>query len=465
MSFRIYFVHPPTIFILFLVVVSHVNCVPGEEIIDFDYSNGLKFSTDTILFDTVFTGIGSTTRRLKVYNPNDRALKISKIELGLGASSSYRIIVDGRELAQSEEIVLLGKDSILILAEVFIDPQDENQPYLVRDSIVFETNGKKQDIKLIAWGQDAIYLGNEVLACNARWSGARPYVLFSSVLVDTLCELVIEKGTRIFAAKNSYLYVKGSLMAEGTSDERIVFRNERLDAAYENIPGQWGGLVFLEGSHDNEINFSVIRNAQYGIRLGSPDEDAVPDIILKNTIIENISSTGILCFTSDLYAENVLVSNCLELIAGNLAGGNYTYRHCTFANYGFDFIRETPAIFISDNITLDDNSEIVEEVRLVMQNSIVEGNMDDELIVDLSGGTNSVFALNNSMFRTTMEELDTLGNILNEDPLFVDPFAYNFRLDTLSPAKDKGELLGIELDLDGNQRDNLPDLGAYERIE
>src|SRR5210317_1997137 len=100
MSFRIYFVHPPTIFILFLVVVSHVNCVPGEEIIDFDYSNGLKFSTDTILFDTVFTGIGSTTRRLKVYNPNDRALKISKIELGLGASSSYRIIVDGRELAQ-----------------------------------------------------------------------------------------------------------------------------------------------------------------------------------------------------------------------------------------------------------------------------------------------------------------------------------------------------------------------------
>jgi hypothetical protein len=153
------------------------------------------------------------------------------------------------------------------------------------------------------------------------------------------------------------------------------------------------------------------------------------------------------------------------LVIGNIAGGNYTYRHCTFANYGLDFIRETPAVFISDNITLDDNSEIVEDLHIVMQNSIVEGNMDDELIIDLSGGTNSVFALNHSIFRTSLEELDTLGNILNEDPLFIDPFAYNFRLDTLSPAQDQGEMIGVAFDLDGNQRDNLPDLGAYERIE
>ena len=69
------------------------------------------------------------------------------------------------------------------------------------------------------------------------------------------------------------------------------------------------------------------------------------------------------------------------------------------------------------------------------------------------------------MFRTTLDGLDTLGNIINEEPNFMEPAAYNYRLDTLSPAKDNGINIGIDTDLDGNPRDILPDLGSYERIE
>jgi len=57
------------------------------------------------------------------------------------------------------------------------------------------------------------------------------------------------------------------------------------------------------------------------------------------------------------------------------------------------------------------------------------------------------------------------NNILNLDPKFMDVRDFDFRLDTLSPAKDKGQELMIMKDLDGNLRDNLPDIGAYERIE
>lgn len=457
--------HPVSYIIFLAVGITIFNCKPEEEIIDNDFNHGLEFSTDTVLFDTLFTGIGSATKRFKVFNASQNALIINRIALGAGKSSSYKILVNGTEPNSAEDLLILGKDSILILVEVFINPQDEDSPFLVNDSIIFETNGISQNVKLIAWGQDANYVGNEILDCNTTWSGGRPYVIYNSILVDTLCELTIEKGARIYASREAFLYVKGTLIADGTEEERVLFRNDRLDYQYENVTGQWGGLVFLEGSHGNDLNFTTIRNAVFGIRLGSPDNDTIPDVILRNCIIENMSNAGILAFTSDLYAENTLVNNCIEFNCGNIAGGNYTYKHCTFANYGFTIFRETPSFYATDYIDLDDNSFIEDEIFLQIQNSIIDGSLQDELLFDFRSEKNVVLALNDNMFKTSISDLDTLGNILNEDPEFMDPVVYNYRLDTLSPAKDGGAFIGIEYDLDGNLRDEFPDLGAYERIE
>ena len=457
----------PQLFILMLLIIgaSFTNCTPEEEILDLDFEKGLLFSTDTVLFDTVFTGMGSATKRLKVYNPNKNALKINSISLGLGQNSSYNVLINGTEPSSSEELIILGKDSILILVEVYINPQNANNPYLVKDSVVFETNDQIQDVKLIAWGQDAVYLGNEIIPCNTTWTSEKPYVVYSSILIDSLCELNIEKGTRIFASKNSSIFVRGKIVAEGTHKDRIYFRNDRLDPAFDDLHGQWGGIYLLEGSHENLMDFVTIRNGEYGIRLGSPDPDTIPDIVLKNVIIENMSRSGILSFTSDIYAENVLVNNCIELNFGGIAGGNYNFRHCTFANYSFNIIRGTPQFFASDRLVLDDNSTIVENLFIEITNSMIEGNLEDELIFELSGETDSRFSFTNSIFRTTISGLDTLGNMLNVDPKFVDPLRYNYRLDTLSPAKDAGGITNISTDLDGNLRDDLPDIGAYERIE
>ena len=42
------------------------------------FSNGnLSFSADTLVFDTVFTTIGSVTKRLKIYNNSNKTLKIA----------------------------------------------------------------------------------------------------------------------------------------------------------------------------------------------------------------------------------------------------------------------------------------------------------------------------------------------------------------------------------------------------
>jgi hypothetical protein len=453
------------ILLIGLFSLTFWRCTPDEEIVDYNYSGGLEFSTDSVVFDTVFTGMGSATKRFIVRNTAERALKIQGITLSGGEDSPFQIFINGRETSGLTDVEILGKDSALVLVEVFIDPGNANSPYLVQDSVEFETNGIVQNVQLLAWGQDANYLGNEVIECDAVWSNDKPYVVYQSVLVDTLCSLTIEKGTRIYAGKDAYLYVKGQLLVNGTPEEQVQFRNVRLDAAYENIPGQWGGIVFLEGTFDNRISYSSIRNAVYGIRLGAPDSDTIPELVIENTIIENMSHSGILAFTSDLVAENTLIDNCVQFVCANIAGGNYTYRHCTMANYANGFIPENPAVYFSDNLLHDDNSTIVGDLQVTLYNTIIYGEEKDEILFSLDGGATTTLGMRNNIFRTTLDILDTLGNQLNTDPKFVDVFRYNYRLDTLSPAQNNGAAIGVLTDLDGNLRDSLPDIGAYECIE
>lgn len=452
------------IVLLWLLLIM-LGCRPDEELLDNAYQGGLEFSTDTLLFDTLFASVGSTTKRIKVFNNNSKALTIRDIRLGGIQNSAYTITVNGITGKQISDQYILGKDSLLIFVEVLIDPQDEQLPYLVKDSIVFETNDVIQDIKLIAWGQDAVFLGNEVLECNTVWTNEKPYLLFGSVLVDSLCRLEIDPGANIYGAFNSFIYVQGSMVVNGTASERVLFRNDRFEPLYENAPGQWGGIIFLEGSQENEVDYAIIRNAQYGLRLGTPDTDTIPDLVVTNTIIENMSRSGILNFTSDLYAANTLVNNCKEFTVGNIGGGNYRYEHCTFVNSGYSFFRENASFAITDNIPLEDNTTIVQSVDIIVLNTIIYGNLEDEIVFNFDGGTESQVSIQNSLLQTTIHELDTFDNILMTDPRFVNPLNYNYRLDTLSPAKDTGMDLGILMDLDSMLRDSIPDIGAYERIE
>ena len=133
------------------------------------------------------------------------------------------------------------------------------------------------------------------------------------------------------------------------------------------------------------------------------------------------------------------------------------------ASFSFDFFREDAAVGFSDNLVLPGNTLLVSELNVEMTNSIIWGNLRDELLVSESGEVINSIMLENNLIRTQLSL--TGSNFLNEDPRFFDPRDYVYALDTLSPAKDKGVDLGILLDLEGTERDNLPDLGAFERVE
>ena len=105
------------LFLLGLIILAF-SCKPEEEIFSFDTNLKLEFSKDTILFDTVFTSIGSVTKRLIVKNPNRHALRISDINLAGRNNSPYSIIVNGFEGENFKEEKLLGGDSLLILVKI-----------------------------------------------------------------------------------------------------------------------------------------------------------------------------------------------------------------------------------------------------------------------------------------------------------------------------------------------------------
>ena len=66
-----------------------------KDVLITDPSAKLEFSTDTVIFDTVFTTVGSITKQLKVYNTHKQPIIISNIYLAGGSNSKYRMNVDG----------------------------------------------------------------------------------------------------------------------------------------------------------------------------------------------------------------------------------------------------------------------------------------------------------------------------------------------------------------------------------
>ena len=108
----------------------------------------LMFSADTVMFDTIFTTIGSTTQHFTVHNPYSENILISRIKLAGGDMSNFRLNINGEEVNEQYEVEVPAHDSIYIFVEVTINPLNSNSPLVVEDSIRFITNGNQQYVKL-----------------------------------------------------------------------------------------------------------------------------------------------------------------------------------------------------------------------------------------------------------------------------------------------------------------------------
>ena len=145
---------PIILALMFLGTLLSPACDGLEESYSTNPSLRLAFSTETLAFDTVFTTVGSATKQFLIYNNNDEPLNMETIMLASAGSTGFRINVDGRKGDYFNNIGILAKDSMFVFVEVTVNPNGENQPLLVKDSVVFVTNGIRQSVLLEAYGQD-----------------------------------------------------------------------------------------------------------------------------------------------------------------------------------------------------------------------------------------------------------------------------------------------------------------------
>ncbi|MCF6356866.1 MAG: right-handed parallel beta-helix repeat-containing protein [Draconibacterium sp.] len=445
----------------------------------------LLFSTDTITFDTIFTTIGSTTQHFTVHNPYEESVLISRVRLAGGDFSSFRLNINGETGNEIYEVEVPPKDSIYIFVEVTIDPNGQNLPMVVQDSIEFTTNSNIQDIKLVAYGQDFFLIKGERLE-TTTWTAEKPYLIYDYAYVDSTSVLTIEPGAKIFFHKDAGLYVKGQIEANGTFQNPITFLPDRLEDSYKNIPDQWNGIVLYSGSHNNILNFCTIKNANIGLQVGNIEDDGFASLQFTNSRIENMAYAGLFALKSKIYGYNNLIANCGFYTVALLIGGEYEFYHSTIANYWGNYStrpRSTSSVVISNVLVITDSegskvTYVGDLEKATFGNSIVFGNIPLE--IELGNNNENVF---NYMFDNCIIQVPDTFDTSNKDhylnvwkgndydPLFVDPYEeYNYALDTLSPAKDIGKFeyaKQFPLDILNKDRtaDDGADLGAFERIE
>ncbi|TPE45499.1 hypothetical protein [Pontibacter mangrovi] len=443
-----------------LLLLSVFGCEPKEEMITTDPNAVLAFSADTVLFDTVFVSRGSVTKRLKVYNRNEKAVRISEVTLAGAGSSPYQLTIDGVQAPLANNLELRGGDSLYVLVKANINPTDQNQPFLAADSILFTTNGQQQNVKLVAYGQNA-YFHRKGSTGTTTWPADKPHVLLDSVLVRENEVLSIEKGARIYGYNKSVLLVAGQLQVEGTPQERVSFNGYRREEEYRTAPGQWEGIRILATSGGNSIKYADIKNTVYGVRIGNPGKAGT---LIEGSIVAHAMLGGVVAFTSEVQLVNTLIYNCGNHGFQGSGGGKYELLYSTIVSYQNPLERAAPLLAVTGFIPETEIENQPTSLRLV--NSIVysDGYTTDEVLVEPASAATEV---SNNLLRTERHKtlFEGQGNILNAEPKFKAPAKYDFSLDTLSPASGAAKVLpAILQDIKGSPRSSTqPDAGAYER--
>jgi len=433
----------------------------------------VRFSSDTVFFDTVFTSTGSVTQSIKVFNENNEKILLSSVRLMGGSQSSFRINIDGTPGPEKDQIEVEPNDSIYVFITVNVNPTASGLPFILQDSIGVSFNGNTRFIQLEAWGQNAHFLKNREISTNVTWTNDLPYVIQGGLQVDSNAVLTIQKGCKIYLHADAPLLVNGSLqvLGEKTDSMRVYFQGDRLDNPYNSYPGSWPGILFGTTSRDNLMEFAVIRNAYQGLIAEDLPMDANPKLTLNECIVDNIYDAGILALGSSIQANNCLISNCGRNVAISY-GGYYRFTHCTLASYSNDYIQHLQPVLAISNYTMEGNSTLSGNLNSLFVNCIFwggGGTVQDEVTVSRQGINTFIVSFENCLWKVSNSPAgaDTANMLVNQDPLFDSvnnqSRYYDFHLQTGSPAINKGITTGLIIDLDGNPRAvGLPDLGCYE---
>ena len=485
----------PAIALFFLMVACR-----KETQFTTDSGAKLRFSRDTMRFDTVFTSIGSATRSFKIFNDNKQPIKISKIYLGNKTPAIFNLNIDGVTGKSFTDVEIPANDSIYVFGEVTVNPNAplSNSPFIIAEDLVFETNGNVQRVVLEAFGQNANYIPSRfdggkaaILDCGGGeivWNDPKPYVIYG-ILYVTNGTLRLPAGTHIHVhgglarPNDSTLYRDGilaiygdaRLIAEGTLQKPVIIEGDRLEKEFLNEPDQWAGVIIANESRNNAFTFTTIRNSRVGVRV-----DSAASLSMKHCKIYNTASSGLVPQHATVTAENCLFYNNGGNAIQTEFGGNYDFKYCTMTSYGQEraLMVNNYRCYATDAIG-NCLSAKTYPLSMSVTNCIIYGSKEDQ--IGLYDATKDITNDFNFQFKNCIvrvKELQTKEGFPNflaancvdcinapsNAKLFKKPSDGNYHLDTLSIAEQKAFVIPtINTDLDAKNRDlQKPDIGCYE---
>lgn len=470
-------------------------------------SGNLEFSKDTVYLDTIFTNIGSSTYKLKVYNNSKDDVHIPSLRLGQGESSHYRLNVDGMPGKVFQDVQVLAKDSIFIFVETTFDisnPPNNSNEFIYTDQILFDTGANQQKVELVTLVKDAVFLYPERYADGTTetltlgsgedsieipgffldddeltFTNEKPYVIYGFAAVRSDKTLEVEAGARVHFHANSGIMVAGSMKVMGTPsldreamENEVIFQGDRLEPSFADIPGQWGYIRLTEGSTANEFNHTTIKNGIIGVVVEKSP------VTFRNVQIYNNSNIGLLARTGTIYGENMAINNNGQSSLTLQLGGDYEFNHCTFANYWTNGFRNFPAVTIENTLETEDIIFVQDLIKADFTNCLIYGN--DRMEISLFKNAEAAFNFNfkNSLIRFE-DSRGEYGNnplydfsdtsfysdvVFNIDPAFQNTRMNNLNIESGNSGADGIGLDGVQpsIDLNGVSRSSPPDAGAYE---
>ena len=456
---------------------------------------GISFSTDTLTFDTVFTTLGSTTRFFKIRNSTNKDITISNIKLMGLQGNQFRLAVDGVSGTSFNDIDVLANDSIYVFAEVTVNPNNSNNPFVIQDEILFSVKGQTQKVVLEAWGQNAYYhLGERYSLSNPApvWQTDKPHIIlakrggYPGLAVDSGATFNIPSGSKIFLGPGALISVDGTLIAKANQGDSINFEGLRLENYYNSRPGQWLGIIYgrpadvqLRGCIINESAFglsdehivNVITNQRITTsKLADYGSALKPKVTLENCIIKNTAGTALTAIYTELKATNCLFHTAGGNITGLFLGGDYEFTHCTMANVYTRYVEhKTECLVITDQIKdIDDAFYTGAPLNASFVNCAVYGNIQSEFAY-FTAAPASQIKFENCLVKVSTDSFSRVNGInciLNQDPKFKKPDNENYTPDSLnSPLVNAGKNAGTVTDLKYQVRDAQPDIGALEWVQ
>lgn len=416
---------------------------------DFQFSDAtsdLRFSKDTLVLDTVYSQVRSETYLVKVYNTENKDIKIPKIELEKGDASLYKINVDGRVGSSFTNIPIRKKDSLYIFVE--IAPVANTSEFIAEDNIIFSNGRNIQKVNLRSVVQDAEFFiqsgtNPNILNDNTIWTNRKAKIIQGNLTLAEGKTLTIEEGTKVYFTKNSTLKISknAKLHILGNKDKEVIFRGERNDARYDTIPLNWKGIALEEGA-EADINHAKIFGGSTALTLNHAKAK------LKNTTIHTFQEYGILGINANVEAQNLVMNNFGSSAIHIVKGGVYHINKSTLVNYrNFSTFGNVAVISATNEWTNENNQKENANFLLNIKNSIVYTERDNAIVMKPITGQSFSYNIQNSLVKfgnNSGYQWDNnpliINSIKNEDPLFINYFIakMNLRLKDNSPIKSKG---------------------------